>query len=106
MNLLGVKGARIEDIRKVVSIPVATAQCRSFLRSKLPGVATVAANSTAEAAQALAVEPDPSTAAIGTALAAQIYGLDVLADDIEDHPENSTRFVAARPVRHPGTHRS
>ncbi len=92
MNLLGVPGSRIEDIRKVVSIPVATAQCRTFLRNKLPNVATIAANSTAEAAQMLAEAPDPSTAAIGTALAAEIYGLDVLADDIEDHPENSTRF--------------
>ena len=92
MNLLGVPGSRIEDIRRVVSIPVATAQCRTFLRNKLPSVATVAANSTAEAAQLLAAEPDPSTAAIGTALAAEIYGLEVLADDIEDHPENSTRF--------------
>ena len=92
MNLLGVRGSRIEDIRKVVSIPVATAQCRTFLRNKLPNAATIAANSTAEAAQMLAEAPEPTTAAIGTALAAEIYGLEVLADDIEDHPENSTRF--------------
>ena len=92
MNLLGVPGSRIEDIRKVVSIPVATAQCRTFLRNKLPNAATIAANSTAEAAQMLAEAPEPTTAAIGTALAAEIYGLEVLADDIEDHPENSTRF--------------
>jgi prephenate dehydratase len=92
MNLLGLPGARIEDISRVVSIPVATAQCRTFLRNKLPGVATVAANSTAEAAQMLAEQRDRTTAAIGTALAAEIYGLEVLADDIEDHPENSTRF--------------
>ena len=92
MNLLGLPGTRIEDIQQVASIPVATAQCRTFLRNKLPGVATVAANSTAEAAQMLAERRDPAMAAIGTALAAQIYGLEVLADDIEDHPENMTRF--------------
>jgi prephenate dehydratase len=92
MNLLGMPGTRIEDIQRVASIPVATAQCRTFLRNKLPGVATLAANSTAEAAQMLAERRDPSMAAIGTALAAEIYGLEVLADEIEDHPENSTRF--------------
>ena len=92
MNLLGLPGARIEDIQRVASIPVATAQCRTFLRNKLPGVVTMAANSTAEAAQMLAEQRDPAMAAIGTALAAELYSLDVLADDIEDHPENSTRF--------------
>jgi len=97
MNLLGVRGAQLADIKKVLSIPVAIAQCRSFLRKELHGAEPVGANSTAEAARLLAADPDPATAAIGTALAAEIYGLDVLAVDIEDHPENQTRFgVLAR----------
>jgi len=97
LNLLGVPGAQLSDIKKVLSIPVAIAQCRSFLRKELPGAEPFGANSTAEAARLLAADPDPATAAIGTALAAEIYGLEVLAVDIEDHPENQTRFgVLAR----------
>ncbi|HEV3225976.1 MAG TPA: prephenate dehydratase, partial [Acidimicrobiales bacterium] len=92
MNLLGLPGARVADITKVVSIPVATAQCRSFLHKELPTATTLAANSTAEAARQVIDDGDAHTAAIGTALAAKIYGLEVLAVDIEDHPENQTRF--------------
>ena len=97
MNLLGVPGTKVEDIRRVLSIPVAIAQCRTFLRKELPGVDVVGANSTADAARQLAQSRDAATAAIGTALAAEIYELEVLAVDIEDHPENETRFgVLAR----------
>jgi prephenate dehydratase len=93
LNLLAVPGASMSDIRTVVSFPHATAQCRAFLTRELPGVATQAANSTAEAARVVGETGDPSVAAIGTALAAKIYGLDVLSEDVEDHPENQTRFV-------------
>jgi prephenate dehydratase len=93
MNLLAVPGATLADINKVASIPVAIAQCRDFLRTKLPTAAHVAANSTAEAAQLLAESRDPHMAAIGPSLAAQVYGLEVLELDIEDHPENQTRFA-------------
>jgi prephenate dehydratase len=93
LNLLVVPGSTLDDIRRVVSIPHATAQCRRFLSTKLPGVEVVAANSTAEAARVLGEQRDSTTAAIGTALAASMYGLEVAATDIEDHPENQTRFV-------------
>lgn len=97
MNLLGLPGARVEDIDRVWSIPVASAQCRAFLRKELAGATVLASNSTAEAAQHVLEEGDAAMAAIGTALAADLYGLDVLASDIEDHPENQTRFgVLAR----------
>src|SRR5690606_6071231 len=57
-------------------------------------VTVVATASTAEAAQMVAgAEHDGHTAAIAPAVAAKVYGLDVLATDIEDHPDNSTRFV-------------
>ncbi len=92
MNLLARPGATLADIERVISIPVATAQCRTFLRKELPHAVPVAANSTAEAARLLAETDDGATAAIGTALAGEVYGLDVLAVDIEDHPENQTRF--------------
>ncbi|MGH9120160.1 MAG: prephenate dehydratase [Acidimicrobiales bacterium] len=93
LNLLVVPGASLADIRRVVSFPHATAQCRRFLATKLDSVTVVAANSTAEAARVLGEERDPASAAIGTALAASMYGLDVGATGIADHPENQTRFV-------------
>lgn len=92
-NLLTLPGAPVEGVTKVVSIPVATAQCRTWLRANLPDVAQGAANSTAEAARAVADGGDPSVAAIANVRAAEVYGLDVAAADIEDHPENRTRFV-------------
>jgi prephenate dehydratase len=97
MNLLGLPGATLTEIERVLSIPVATAQCRSFLHKELGSAVAVAANSTAEAARQVVEENDPRMAAIGPALAADIYGLEILAADIEDHPENETRFgVIAR----------
>lgn len=93
LNLLGRPGATLDAITTVVSIPIATAQCRRFLTEHLPDAVTRAANSTAEAAQLLADTGTTDTAAIGTARAAEVWGLDVLAADIEDHPENATRFV-------------
>ncbi len=93
MHLLAAPGAALADIKKVVSIPVATAQCRTWLRDHLPNVEFVAANSTAEAAETVARLTDPSVAAIANERAATVYRLDTAAGDIEDHPENQTRFV-------------
>jgi prephenate dehydratase len=93
MNLLAPPGAGLDGIKTVVSMPMATAQCRRFLTERLPGVVTQAANSTAEAARVVVESGDPTVAAIGTSLAAELHGLEVLATDIEDHPENQTRFV-------------
>ncbi|MEZ5177264.1 MAG: prephenate dehydratase [Acidimicrobiales bacterium] len=100
-HLMGVCGAELAQIAEVVSIPHATAQARGFLHRELPDVRTRAANSTAEAARLVAEQGDPTVAAIGNDLAAQLYGLEVLAADIEDHPENQTRFVAVQPVAVP-----
>jgi prephenate dehydratase len=91
--LLAKHGAVLDDIKTVVSFPHATAQCRGFLNQQLPGVQAQATNSTADAARSLAENGNGHTAAIGTAHAAEVYGLEVLASGIEDHPENSTRFV-------------
>jgi prephenate dehydratase len=97
MNLLVKPGAALADITTVVSIPIAIAQCRGWLRNNLPDADLKAANATAEAVQLLAESADGSVAAIGTSLAADIYGLDVVAADIEDHPGNETRFVVVAP---------
>jgi prephenate dehydratase len=93
MCLLAPPGVALDDVEEVVSMPVATAQCRTFLSEKLPGVADRAANSTAEAARIVAQEADGRSAAIGTSLAGEVHGLEVLAEDIEDHAGNETRFV-------------
>jgi len=94
MCLLAPPGVGLGDIRRVVSIPVATAQCRGFLSEHLHGVELVPANSTAGAARLVADEADGRSAAIGTSLAGKVHGLEVLAEDIEDHRGNETRFVA------------
>lgn len=93
LNLLALPGAELEGITTLHSIPVATAQCRSWLRSNLGAVEHVAANSTAEAAATVASSGDPTVAAIGNRRAAEVYGLALAGADIEDHPENHTRFV-------------
>ncbi|MGH9280816.1 MAG: prephenate dehydratase [Acidimicrobiales bacterium] len=96
-NLLAPPGTTIGDVSRVASFPDAAAQCRKFLSHRLPGAAMVATTSTAEAARLLAESPPDGTAAIGTALAAKLYGLDILVEGIEDHQENRTRFVLVRP---------
>jgi prephenate dehydratase len=96
-NLLAPGGTTLADVQRVASFPDAAAQCRRFLSERLPGVDVVAATSTAEAARVVATSPPDGTAAIGTALAAKLYGLDILAEDIEDHSDNSTRFVVVAP---------
>ena len=94
LHLLGLPGTSMEAIQRVISFPVATAQCRRYLTAHLPNAEEVAANSTAAAARDLAHSHDAAAAAIGTVLSQKLYGLDMIATDIEDHPENQTRFVA------------
>lgn len=91
-NLIAKKGIKINKIKKVLSHPHATAQCRMFLSANLPEAEIIAANSTAEAVKKL-TELDPDTAAIGTKIAASLYDLDIIADDIEDSKANKTRFI-------------
>ncbi len=93
LHLLTIPGADLAGVRRVVSIPVASAQCRAWLREHLPGVEFVTANSTAEAAETVAKAADPAVAAIANERAAAVYGLQIAGADIEDHPENTTRFV-------------
>ena len=93
LNLLAPTGMSTGDIRRVLTFPQAAAQCRAWLARELPGAEVLAANSNAEAARLVADEADGRSAAIAPMLAAKIYGLEVLATDIEDHPENATRFV-------------
>jgi prephenate dehydratase len=93
MHLCARPGVELGAVKTVASIPIAAAQCREWLAQKLPDAQLAASNSTAEAAQTVARSKSKTQAAITNRLAAEIYGLDVLASDIEDHPENQTRFV-------------
>ena len=94
LSLLAPPGAELAHLQRVVSFPMATAQCRTFLRAHLPGADVVSATSTAEAVRTVADAADPRTAAIGGGRAAEIYRLVALADDIGDDHEQHTRFVA------------
>jgi prephenate dehydratase len=93
LSLMAPPGVGMSDVRRVLTFPVAAGQCRSWLAAQLPSAEVVAANSNAEAARLVGVEADGASAAVAPALAAKIYGLDVLASDIADHPDNETRFV-------------
>jgi prephenate dehydratase len=93
MNLMARHGVALDAVKRVLTIPVAWAQCRAWMRDHLPAAELVAAGSTAEAAEAVAASSDGSVAAIANQRAAEVYGLELLAADIEDHPENQTRFV-------------
>jgi prephenate dehydratase len=85
------KGARLSDIRLVESHIMALGQCRNFLRNL--GVKTRVAADTAGSAREVAERGDPTHAAIASRFAAEIYGLDILAEDIEDESHSTTRFI-------------
>ncbi len=96
--LVGAAGLTLDEVKAVVSFPVATAQCHRFLRERLRGVEVRTAQSTASAAKFVAEGDgnDPiesGLAAIAPRVAAERYGLAVIADDIADHAGNQTRFV-------------
>ncbi|MGH8977011.1 MAG: prephenate dehydratase [Acidimicrobiia bacterium] len=93
LSLCAKPGVALADVRTVVSFPHAIAQCRGYLSNKLPKADSRASYSTAEAASEVAKSKHSDLAAICNRLAAEMYGLDVLATEIEDHPENQTRFV-------------
>ncbi|MCL8251198.1 prephenate dehydratase [Aeromicrobium fastidiosum] len=98
-SLLGVPGASLDTIRTVHSHVHALGQCRKIIKQH--GLRTVISGDTAGAAREIAEAGDVTQAAISPPLAATIYGLDVLASDIEDEDHNTTRFVVLSrdPVR-------
>lgn len=93
--LLGVKGAKIEDLKHVHSHIHAIPQCRNFL-GKLDVKPHVHAD-TAGAAKEIAERQDKAHGAIASELAAQIYDLEILAREIEDESHNTTRFLILSP---------
>ncbi|KAG4931943.1 Arogenate dehydratase/prephenate dehydratase 1, chloroplastic [Glycine soja] len=102
--LLGLPGVRKEELRAVVSHPQAFAQCETTLSDL--GAVKIAARDTAAAAQTVASNCARDTGAIASSRAAEVYGLDILAERIQDDDENITRFlVLAREPIIPGTDR-
>ncbi len=93
--LLAVRGTRIDQIRRVRCMSILHGQCRGFIRGH--GFATMNAHDNAAGARQVAELGDPAEAALASALAGEIYGLDVLADGIEDQKNNTTRFLVMSP---------
>jgi prephenate dehydratase len=87
----------LADVTRVVSHPQATAQCARFLRERLPHAERVMAPSTADAVLSVRDAAEPAVA-LGSRLAAELYDCRVLEADVEDHPDNATRFVWLAPA--------
>ena len=90
-QLMALRGAKLADIKTVESHVHALGQCRRIIR-KL-GIKPIVSGDTAGSARIVAERGDKSCASIASKLAAEIYGLDILAEDVEDETHNTTRFV-------------
>lgn len=98
--LIAAAPIELSAIEAVVSHPQANGQCAHFLRTRLPQARVLAASSTAEAVRAVA-EEGGATAALGSRTAAELYGCEVLATDVDDAAGNETRFVWLAPAPAP-----
>lgn len=96
-NLLGVKDATVEDIKKVTSHPQALSQCHDYI--KMRGFEAEEAINTALAAKTVAEANDKSLGAIASVETAEIYGLKVIEANINKSGENTTRFAVLSKVR-------
>lgn len=94
-QLMALPGTKLEDVESAYSHIMALGQCRNYLRDHKIQARTAA--DTAGAARQVAERGDPKAAAIAPELAAQEYGLEILARDIEDATHNTTRFVIMSP---------
>lgn len=98
----------LAEVTSVISHPQASGQCARFLRTELPRANVVTASSTADAVRRVAEDAGPGVAGLGTRQAADLYGCTVLRENVEDHPDNETRFVwlaraGSEPARGPAT---
>ncbi|WP_336485427.1 prephenate dehydratase [Methylobacterium nigriterrae] len=100
-QLMALPGAAQEGLRSVHSHVHALGQCRRVIRRL--GLKAVVAGDTAGAAREVAEAGDPTRAALAPALAAEVYGLDILARDVEDEAHNTTRFVVFSPDPEPAS---
>jgi prephenate dehydratase len=91
VNLLAVRGATLADVRRVRSMSILLGQARGFIREH--GLETLNWSDNAAGAREVARLADKSEAAFASEIAAEIYGLDVLAAHVEDNDNNTTRFL-------------
>jgi prephenate dehydratase len=92
-SLIAAAQIPLAEIRTVISHPAVPGQCTRFLREELAHAEVRLADSTAEAVRTAVAGGDPSTTALGTNLAAEIYGGTVLREGVQDREDNETRFV-------------
>jgi prephenate dehydratase len=90
-QFMAIKGAKIENIKSVMSQIPALGQCRNIIRSL--GLKMITGADTAGSARHIAELKDPTVAALASSLAAEIYGLDILKANVEDAAHNTTRFL-------------
>lgn len=102
-HLIGVPGSVVRDVKKVVSHPQASAQCRNTLRSLFGEIEIIPALSTADAVKKVAEINSKEVAAIGNSFAAKLYNLEILVIDISDYEDNLTRFVIIGKEKSPKT---
>jgi prephenate dehydratase len=95
--LIALPGVALGEIRKVISHPQALAQCERYLKS-LPGVKVEVAYDTAGSVKIIREQGDRAVAAIASRRAAEVYGLPIVAEGIEDDSANYTRFLAIAPA--------
>ncbi len=95
-NLIGKPWAQLKDIERVVSHPVALAQCERFFKAH-PGLQVEQGYDTAGSVKMIMEAGDPAAAAIAGATAAEVYGAKILAAGIESHSQNFTRFFVLTP---------
>lgn len=100
-QLIALPGATPSDITKVYSHPVALAQCENFFETTLPGAERVEYHDTAASVELIKKLGDPHAAAIAGRGAAALYGLPILAENIEDNKANYTRFLVLSPKELP-----
>jgi prephenate dehydratase len=96
-NLMALPGQRLEDIREVHSHPMALLQCREYLKGQ-PQIRMVEDVDTAETAQRIRNRELKGVAAIAPQMAAELYGLEVLEEDIQTIKNNATRFIVVKPT--------
>ncbi|MDC1291971.1 prephenate dehydratase [Amylibacter sp.] len=95
INLLGLKGSKLSDIKSAMSHTVLLGQCRNYLKKH--NIETITGVDTAGSAEIVSKNQNLNQAALASELAGKIYGLDVLARHIEDESNNTTRFLVMSP---------
>jgi prephenate dehydratase len=96
-NLIGLPGTKISEIERVYSHPVALVQCEDYLSKNVPTAKRLEFHDTAASVGKVKEMADKTNAAIGSTQAAELYGMEILAESIETNKQNYTRFIILSP---------